>query len=371
MDRVDAVVIGGGVVGLAAARALAMQGRETIILERHGLIGSEASSRNSEVIHAGIYYPQGSLKARLCVRGREMLYAHCASHKVEHRRIGKLIVATDPAQLPDLARLRAAAIANGVDDLKAIDAGEARALEPEISCVAALLSPSTGIIDSHAYMLSLLGDAEERGAMIAFNADVTRMTASAQGIAITLAGDEEPSLLAGVVVNAAGLHAPALAAAIDGLALDFVPRAYFAKGCYFGLVGKAPFSRLIYPVPEPGGLGTHLTLDLGGQARFGPDVEWVDTLDYAVDQARGDKFYASIRNYWPGLADGQLVPGYSGIRAKLAGPGQEASDFRIDGPAQHGVPGLINLFGIESPGLTSSLAIAEIVSRLAEGDDHA
>jgi L-2-hydroxyglutarate oxidase LhgO len=364
MERLDAVVIGAGVVGLAIARALALAGREVVILERHGLIGSETSSRNSEVIHAGLYYPHGSLKARLCVAGREALYAFCDSHGVAHRRCGKLIVASTAQDLSKLDGIAAAACANGVADITRLDGGEARALEPELNCVGALLSPSTGVIDSHGYMLALLGDAEAAGAMLALHSPVTRLEPVADGVMVEVGGDAPMQLVARTVVNSAGLGAPDLARTVrDAQAAP--PVGYMAKGSYFALSGRAPFSRLIYPTPEPGGLGVHLTLDLGGQARFGPDVEWIDRLDYDLDPARGDAFYSAVRTYWPGLPDGALAPAYTGIRPKISGPGEPAADFRIDGPRVHGVDGLIHLYGIESPGLTASLAIADHVLELA------
>jgi L-2-hydroxyglutarate oxidase LhgO len=312
------------------------------------------------VIHAGIYYPRGSLKARLCVAGRQLLYAYCAERGVANRRCGKLIVATSEAQVGQLEGIRQAAAANGVADLRRIEASEALALEPALSCVAALLSPSTGIVDSHAYMLALQGDLENAGGMVVFHSRVTGLTATPQGL--HLVAQDGTELLARRIVNAAGLKAPSLAAATGGLPAAHVPQAWYAKGNYFLLAGRAPFSRLIYPVPEPGGLGVHLTLDLGGQAKFGPDVQWVDAPeDLVVDPARGNAFYAEVRKYWPALADGALSPGYAGIRPKIQSPERGAADFVIQGPATHGVPGLVNLFGIESPGLTSSLAIANEV----------
>lgn len=365
MDTVDCIVIGAGVVGLAVARRLAQSGRETVILERENAFGTSTSSRNSEVIHAGIYYPQGSLKARLCVRGKQLLYDYCERYGVEHRRSGKLIVATDAAQEPELAKIDAAARRNGVDDLQLLDRAQALQLEPALNCTAALLSPSTGIIDSHGYMLSLLGQAEAAGAVLACLSPVTRLIAARDGIAIVAGDDAEPVLKARCVVNAAGIEAPDLARRVEGLPVAQLPQAYYAKGSYFTLGGRAPFSRLIYPVPEPGGLGVHLTLDLGGQARFGPDVEWVERPDYSVDPRRADRFYDVIRAYWPGLKDGSLSPGYAGIRPKISAPGAAAADFRIDGPEAHSVPGLINLLGIESPGLTASLAIADEVGAIA------
>ncbi len=372
MEKVDCVVVGAGVVGLAIARALALAGRETIILERESTFGSGVSARNSEVIHAGIYYPRGSAKARLCVAGRSLLYEYCVAHHVPHRRCGKLIVATAPEQVPRLDGIRVKARENGADDLRLITAADAMKMEPALRCAAALESPSTGILDSHAYMNALLGDAEGRGAVLALRSQVLRAEITANGIRLDVATDgaDVTSVLARRVVNAAGLSAPALAATFDGLDARHVPRAYFAKGNYFGLAARAPFSRLVYPLPEPGGLGVHLTVDLGGQAKFGPDVEWLSTadaadLDYDVDPRRADAFYAEVRKYWPALPDGALVPAYAGVRPKIGPPGTDA-DFVIQGPETHGIPGLVNLFGIESPGLTASLAIAnEVGERLA------
>ena len=367
MDEIDCIVIGAGVVGLATARALARSDREVLILERETLIGAGISSRNSEVIHAGIYYPSDSLKARLCVAGRTLLYNYCASRHVAHRKCGKLIVATAPAQLPELEAIERAAEANGVGDLAWLEAEEVRRLEPEVSCVRALLSPSTGIVDSHGYMLSLLGEAEAAGAMIAYGAAVSGVVPDGIGAAISVNGDAAPSLHARFVVNAGGLGALDVAHAMEGFPAEHIPQGWLAKGSYLTLSGRrSPFGRLIYPVPEPGGLGVHVTIDLAGQARFGPDVEWVDRADFRVDPARAARFYKAIRAYWPDLRDGDLAPGYAGIRPKLSGPGQPAADFRIDGPAKHGVPGIVNLFGIESPGLTASLAIADEVLRIAE-----
>lgn len=362
-DKVDCVVIGAGVVGLAVARALALQGREVLVLEAADAIGTGTSSRNSEVIHAGLYYPTGSLKAWLCVQGRDMLYAYCAQRSVPHRQCGKLLVATSEAQLPGLQSIQARAEANGVMDLQWLTREQAQALEPDLECVAALHSPSTGIVDSHALMLALQGDLEHAGAMVALNSPLALAYCAKN--AIDLIANDGTRLQARTVVNAAGLHAPALAAGFAGLDAAHVPPARYAKGNYFTLTGKAPFSRLIYPVPEAAGLGVHLTLDLGGQAKFGPDVQWVDSPDdLLVDPARGDAFYAEVRKYWPGLRDGALAPGYAGMRPKIHGPDAPAADFMIQGPAMHGVPGLVNLFGIESPGLTSALAIAEHVVAL-------
>ncbi len=365
MDSVDVVVVGAGVVGLAVARALAMSGREVVILESENAIGTGTSSRNSEVIHAGIYYPPGSLRALLCVAGKQQLYAYCASHGVAHRRCGKLVVATAADELPALDRLQAMAQANGVHDLQRLGADQARALEPALRCVGAVLSPSTGIIDSHGLMLALLGDAQAHGAMLALCSPLLGWQATAQGLVLDVGGDVPMALRARCVVNSAGLQAPTLARRLQGLDRRHVPQDHLAKGCYFSLAGRAPFSRLVYPAPgQSSHLGVHLTLDLGGQARFGPSFEWVDRLDYTVDPAGADQFDAEVRRYWPGLPEGALLPGYAGIRPKISGPGEPAADFRIDGPAQHGVAGLVNLFGIESPGLTASLAIADRVAAM-------
>ena len=363
MERVDCVVIGAGVVGLAVARQLALAGREVIVLEAQNMIGTETSSRNSEVIHAGIYYPKGSLKATSCVQGKQKLYPYCIEHGVPHRRCGKLIVATTDAQKATLEQIRAKAAANGVTDLAWLEPAAVRELEPEVFCTAALLSPSTGIIDSHALMLAYQGEAEDHGAMLAFCARVERGRVTEDGIELEVGGEQPMSLNARIVVNSAGLHAPDLAARFEGLRRDLLPTAYYCKGNYFTLAGGRPFSHLVYPVPEHAGLGVHVTLDLGGQVRFGPDVEWVDGINYDVDPRRADVFYAAIRTYWPGLKDGTLEPGYAGMRPKLAPKGSVADDFVIQGPREHGVPGLVNLFGIESPGLTSSLALAEDVER--------
>lgn len=363
MDQIDCAVIGAGVVGLAVARALALQGREVMVLEAADAIGTGTSSRNSEVIHAGIYYPQGSLKAQLCVEGKELLYAYCAERSIGHRRCGKLIVATGDAQLAQLQGIVAKAAANGVHDLVLLTREQARALEPQLECAAALHSPSTGIVDSHGLMLALQGDLENAGGLVVLNSPLAHARCT-QG-AIVLVAEDGTELQAKTVVNAAGLQAQALARRFEGLAVELVPPSHYAKGNYFTLSGRSPFARLIYPVPEAAGLGVHLTIDLGGQAKFGPDVQWVNSPDdLVVDAARGEAFYAEVRKYWPALQDGALIPGYAGMRPKIQAPGEPARDFLIQGPDQHGVAGLINLFGIESPGLTSSLAIGGYVSRL-------
>ena len=364
MDAVEAVVIGAGVVGLAVARALALAGREVVVLEAEDAIGAHTSSRNSEVIHAGIYYPAGSLKARSCVEGRRRLYGYCVERGVPHRRCGKLIVATDPAQVDELGRIRARAHANGATDVEFISREQALAMEPELSLVAALYSPSTGIIDSHALMLAYLGEAENHGAMLALKSRFEKGFVRENGIEIHVRGSDP--VTAGILVNSAGLRSPTVAKRIEGYPAERAPRELYAKGNYYSLTRRAPFTHLVYPVPEPGGLGVHVTLDLAGQARFGPDVEWVERIGYEVDPRRAERFYSAIRRYWPGLPDDALAPGYAGIRPKIAGPGEPAADFVVQGPNEHGVPGLVNLFGIESPGLTASLALADHVAALVQ-----
>tara|TARA_R110000787_G_scaffold85451_6_gene182293 strand:- start:31 stop:1146 length:1116 start_codon:yes stop_codon:yes gene_type:complete len=368
-DRVDCVVVGAGVVGLAVARAVARLGREVVVVERAETIGTETSSRHSEVIHAGIYYPQDSLKAAFCVAGKHALYEFCDSHGVAYNRCGKIIVATDAEQMPELERLKQNAAANGVPDLEYLTPAQATEMEPAVYCVGALWSPSTGILDSHAYMLALRGDAEDAGAMFAFMTPVTGGAVRNDGIRLDCGGAASMSLMADLVINCGGLWAQAIAASIDGVPADTVPPTYYCKGNYYTLSGRPPFTRPIYPVPEKAGLGVHVTVDLGGQVRFGPDVEWVDEIDYDVDPARADKFYAAVRKYYPALADGAIQPGYSGIRPKIQAPGEAAADFVIQSPAEHGVPGLINLYGIESPGMTSSLAIGEYVQKIIENND--
>lgn len=362
MDTVDVAVIGAGIIGIAIARALARDGREVVLIEAERSAGTGASSRNSEVIHAGLYYPPASLKARLCVEGRLRLYEYCARCGIGHRRCGKLLVASQASELAELAGIAANARSCGVE-VHELDPQAAARLEPRLRCAAALLSPHSGILDTHAYLLALLAEAEQYGVLCAYSSRVWRMHLQERGVAIAVNG-EKPSLLASLVVNAAGLSAPALARASEGFAGEHIPPSHLAKGSYFALTGAAPFSRLVYPVPRAGGLGIHFTLDLAGRARFGPDVEWIEACDYTVEPSRGEPFYAAIRRYWPQLPDGALRPAYAGIRAKICGPGEPAADFRIDGPNVHGAP-MVQLFGIESPGLTASLAIGEHVAQLA------
>ncbi|HKO07126.1 MAG TPA: NAD(P)/FAD-dependent oxidoreductase [Alphaproteobacteria bacterium] len=367
VERVECVVIGAGAIGLAIARALALQGREVVVLEKAGQIGTETSSRNSEVIHAGMYYATGSLKATLCVRGKEMLYRYLPEHGVHHDRVGKLIVATEPDQLASLERLEKRAPENGVNDLTWLDEKTAKALEPELNCHAALLSPSTGTLDSHGLMLAYQGDAEDHGAVIAFNSPVVAGWIEKDGFLLEVGGAEPAQIACRILVNSAGLWAQEVARAIEGIPPESIPPRYLAKGCYFTLTGKPPFQHLIYPAPEVkfASLGLHVTVDLAGQVRFGPDVEWVDKIDYDVPAERAAKFYETIRHYYPGLKDGTLHPGYAGVRPKLQKPGGPPEDFLIQGPAGHGIANLVNLYGMESPGLTASLAIAEeVLSRL-------
>jgi L-2-hydroxyglutarate oxidase LhgO len=369
VETVDVLVVGAGVVGLAVARALALAGREVVVLEQAEAIGTGTSSRNSEVIHAGLYYAPGSLKARLCVAGKHALYAYCRERGIAHRNCGKLIVATSDAQMAELERIRAQAAANGVTDLRMLDRGEAQRMEPALECVAALHSPSTGIVDSHGLMLALQGDAEGAGASVVLRSPVRGGRLCEDGtVEIEVGGVDPLALRTRLLVNCAGLDAARVTASVAGFPPSRVPRTWLAKGSYFMLAGRSPFSHLVYPVPEPGGLGVHLTLDLAGAARFGPDVEWVTEIDYRVDARRADGFYGAIRSYWPALPDDGLLPAYAGIRPKIAGPGMPAADFLVEGPREHGVPGVVNLFGIESPGLTAALAIAEEVVLRASGD---
>jgi L-2-hydroxyglutarate oxidase LhgO len=362
MEEIACVVVGAGVVGLSIARALALAGREVVVLEAEPKVGTGVSARSSEVVHAGIYYPTGSLRARLCVPGRRALYQYCTARGVAHRRLGKLIVATDEAQHPRLEALLHQARANGVDDLSWIEPTRAAELEPAVRCTAALWSPSTGIVDSHGFMCALRADAEAAGAVFVCGSPAVSGRATAGGFEIEVGGAEPAWLGCRTLVNAAGLGAQAFSRSLAGVAPASIPPLHLARGSYFALSGqRAPFSHLVYPVPEPGGLGVHLTLDLGGQARFGPDVEWIDELGYAVDPDRAFAFYAAIRRYWPELRDGALVPAYAGVRPKITGPGEPAADFAIQGPGEHGVTGYVALYGIESPGLTAALAIADRV----------
>ena len=366
-ESVECVVVGAGVVGLACARALALRGREVLVIDAEATIGAGTSSRSSEVIHAGIYYPRDSLKARLCVAGREALYDYARERGIEARAIGKIIVATDAEQIGTLHTLREAAERNGVHDLRWIEHAEAAELEPEVRCAAGLLSPRSGIVDSHGLMLGYQGDLEAHGGMVALSTPILGGAVTEGGIRLETGGAEAMTLDCRLFINSAGLHAPALARLLAGFPIEHVPTPYLAKGNYFSLVGvRQPFKRLVYPVPEPGGLGIHATLDLGGQVRFGPDVQWVDRIDYTVDASRRAAFERAIRQYWPGLPDGVLEPSYAGIRPKIVGPGASAADFVIQGPEVHGVPGVVNLFGIESPGLTSSLAIGDYVAASLE-----
>jgi L-2-hydroxyglutarate oxidase LhgO len=365
-ERIECAVIGAGVVGLAIARRLAMSGREVVILEAESAFGTHTSSRNSEVIHAGIYYPTGSLKARLCVAGRKALYRYCAEHDVHHRRIGKVIVACDDTELATLKKYKAQAEANGVDDLKMLSGDELAGMEPEVRCVAGFLSPSTGIIDSHGLMLAYLGEAESHGAALALASPVVSGRVENDGIVLEVGGAEPMAVKCGMVVNSAGFSAQAVARSIAGIASETIPATHYAIGHYYTLSAAAPFRRLVYPVARQDWLGVHVTLDLGGQVKFGPDFEWLDRVDYRFDERREADFYKAIRRYYPGLRDGTLQPGYTGIRPKIHGPAEPAPDFLIQGRDVHGIPGLINLYGIESPGLTSSLAIADHVAAALE-----
>jgi len=373
MEQVDCVVVGAGVVGLAVAREMALQGRETILLERESAFGTISSARNSEVIHAGIYYPKDSLKAKLCVEGNRLLYEYCRSHQVATQPYGKLIVASDETQIDELQAILYKAQNNGVPEIKMISGDEAKALESNLRCVAAILSSTTGIVDSHGYMLSLLGGFEDAGGMVAYQSPLISAKPIGDnakgGYQLEIGGTDGMQIQTKLLINCAGMSAPAIAQKIEGLKKDQIPKAYFAKGNYFSLSGKSPFRHLIYPIPEPGGLGVHLTLDMGGQAKFGPDVEWLDIdaeeqIDYTVNPKRGDDFYEAVRRYWPGLKDKSLQPDYSGVRAKIVPPNAPAGDFCFSGPQEHGLQGLYNLYGFESPGLTSSLAIAKYLEGL-------
>ncbi len=367
MADIDCIVAGAGVVGLAIARAVALSGREVLVLDARDGIGTQTSSRNSEVIHAGLYYPEGSLKARLCVAGKQALYGYLRERGLAHQACGKLLVATQQDQIPKLHGIIARGTAAGVHDLRLIDEAAIKAMEPEVSAIAAVWSPSTGVLDSHAFMLSLQGDVENAGGMLAFQTPVCDIRRDRGEFVVVTGGPDPATIRSRLFINSAGHGAPALAALLADYPRQMLPKQAYAKGNYFSLTGKQPFKRLIYPTPEAAGLGVHATIDLAGRVRFGPDVEWVDDdQDLAVDPARANSFYAAIRSYWPGLPDGALTPDYAGIRPKLHGPGEPMPDFRIEGPADHGVDGLIALFGIESPGLTASLAIGEdVLARLA------
>src|SRR6202521_1485108 len=360
------LVIGAGVVGLAVARRAALAGHDVIVAEATSGIGNGVSSRNSEVVHGGMYYPTGSLRARHCTRGRRLLYEFCATHGVHHRKSGKLIVATTQPEADKIAAIQRQGTINGVEGLEMIGGSAARDLEPELACIAAVWSPETGIVDSHGLMLALQGDLEDRGGMIAFETLIERLEPTSRGWSVRFGGKEPGSLEVDAVVNSAGLGAQALARATAGYPATRVPRLILAKGNYFGYARRPVFSRLIYPAPVDGGLGIHVTLDLAGRMRFGPDVEWIDREAYEVDPRRADSFYARIRTYWPGLPDDTLVPDYSGIRPKLTGPGEAPADFLIDGPGGHGLARMVQLFGIESPGMTSALSLADEVVRQLE-----
>lgn len=363
-EACDCVIIGAGVVGLAIARTMARAGREVIVLEAADGIGTETSSRNSEVIHAGLYYPPGSHKARLCRSGRDQLYRYLEKHGIDYLRCEKLVVATNESEIDILQGVEKRARANDVSDLVWLSGDEAKRLEPNVVCDAALLSPSTGIFDSHGYMLALQGDAEDAGAMIAFQTPVVGGVATDDGLTLQTGGDAPMKLACRTVINSAGLSAQDVASKIDGMPQQAIPKLYYAKGSYFSLTGKTPFSRLVYPVPDHASVGLHFTRDLAGRGRFGPDAEWVDGIDYTVDPSRAALFLDAIRQYWPELDDHALAPDYAGVRPKIAAPGEPPRDFLFQGPADHGLPGLVNLFGMESPGLTASLAIADHVAEM-------
>lgn len=364
METLDCVVIGAGVVGLAIARRLALAGREVVVLEAENSIGNHTSSRNSEVIHAGIYYPTDSLRARMCLAGKKLLYRYCPNRGVDHKRITKVIVATADDEIPTLRKYKEQAERNGVDDLVWMSQDEVNAMEPNVIAVAGVLSPSTGIIDSHGLMLAYQGDAETKGASLVFESPVTGGEATGDGIELDVGGKEPMQVRAQIVVNAAGLTAPAVSRSIEGIPATTIAPQHFCKGHYYTLAGKAPFNRLIYPVGSGLWHGVHVTLDLAGGVRFGPDIKWLDSIDYSFDEARAASFYEAIRHYYPALPDGSLVPGYTGIRPKITAQGEPAADFMIQGPQEHGVAGLVNLYGIESPGLTSSMAIGNHVANL-------
>jgi L-2-hydroxyglutarate oxidase LhgO len=364
-ESIDCVVVGAGVVGLAIARALARSGREVIVLEAADVIGTGTSSRNSEVLHAGIYYATGSLKASLCVEGQPALYRYCEAKEIPHRRTGKIIVAHSTAQIPTLNKYAAQAAANGVRDLRMLSAEEVRKLEPEVRCAAGLLSPSTGIIDSHELMLAYRGDLERAGGMVVFKSAVVSGELHKDGVLLNVGGASPSSLLARIVVNAAGLDAQSVSSCIAGINPELVPPRYLARGHYFTLMGATPFRRLVYPLANAAGLGVHVTLDLAGRARFGPDVQWIDSVDYGFPPGLAASFAAAISEYYPAIEEARLQPAYTGIRSKLARDGQTSADFCIRGPREHGGP-YVALYGIESPGLTSSLALARHVEQMLQ-----
>jgi L-2-hydroxyglutarate oxidase LhgO len=363
METTDCIVVGAGVVGLAVARTLAAAGREVLVLEAEPRIGEHTSSRNSEVIHAGLYYQKGTLRQHLFPRAAHLMYAYCAEHGVPHKRLGKLVVARQPDEVDNLRHHMAHATAAGLDDLQWLDRDQARELEPNLACYAAYLSPNSGIVDSHALMLAYQGEVESHGGRVVLRSPVTGGEVTAQGIRIDVGGAEPTTLMCKLLVNCAGHGAVPLARALAGLPANFVPNNYFRRGVYFSVTSR-PFKRLIYPVHGPGGMDIHAVVDIAGNVRFGPDVEWIDRVDYSVDPGRAEAFYPSIRTFWPELPDGALQPAYAGIRPRICGPGEPAADFVIQGPREHGIPHLVNLFGIESPGLTSSLAIGEYVAGL-------
>ncbi|WP_019450208.1 NAD(P)/FAD-dependent oxidoreductase [Cupriavidus sp. BIS7] len=365
MERVDCVVIGAGVVGIAIARALSLAGREVLLLDSENAFGTQTSARNSEVLHAGLSYAPGSLKARMCRRGRDAIYEYAVERGIGHKRVGKLIVATSESEVDGLHKYMKLAQANDVNDLQMLDAKGVRALEPEVQAVAGLFSPSTGIVDSHGLMLSYLGDAEAAGANLVLNSPVAGGKATDNGIELDIGGAEPIRLLARTVINSAGLYAHEVARAIEGMPKELVPEVYYAIGHYYTLQSRSPFTHLVYPVTREAALRVHVTLDLGGQCKFGPDIDWRSEVDYTFDASNAPRFYEGIRRFWPGLRDGTLQPGYTGIRPRLAGPESlhnAGTDFVIQGEQSHGVRGLVNLFGIESPGLTSSLAIGEFLA---------
>ena len=364
IDQVNTIIVGAGVVGLSIAREMALAGNDVIVLEEKHAIGTGVSSRNSEVIHAGIYYPAGSLKAQLCRPGRDAIYTYCETRGIAHKRVGKLIVATNENELKDLYRIKLNAEKNQVKDLKLLDSHQASTIEPALKCSGALLSPSTGIIDSHSYMLALQGDAESLGAVVALSSPFDSGTLTDDCITIRIGGADPLSIKCRHFINAAGLKAQSVAFNLEGFPVKHIPPLFYAKGNYFTLSGKSPFQKLIYPVPSHAGLGIHSTIDLAGQTKFGPDVQWLENPDYTVESNRADNFYVAIRRYWPKLPNNSLQPGYSGIRPKLVAKDSPQGDWKIEGPEHHGIDGIVNLFGIESPGLTSSLSIAKYVSEL-------